>query len=997
MTTIIDQNSLFIKIEPEDDCDASISEFSNYNVKEKEETEKEIENKKSKNSKNNSNDKSTKKSSKDIKVKQQKQNSKSSSINKRKSQNKTTEEQNEISIKSEPEDEKIDDDGSSKIQNSSNESKNILEISNTIISKEFNKNLKKSSNKTKQSREKSQQQTFICSICNIIFDTKQKFSSHMKIHKEATHQCSKCDRKFKSEKHVAKHECAICKICGHKSKTRSDLKVHMKQNHSEAANKIYTVQCDYCGKHIKTKTYLIHHIRAEHIKDEKTHLLCTLCGTKVPHKFLLDKHMLIKHSEMVTCKLCGKMVKPLCMPYHMKQVHATDRNFLCTICSASFKTKSNFRDHMRTHNKPHACDLCDKIFARPDHLREHRILHYDPHAYSCQICNHHFSTIGYLKKHMKAHEESNVKCKICGIDVNVLSLNYHMKNSHPFDRFQCSKCGATGFGNHREFSEHLRIHEKERVENEKAEIKNSSIQKRGSNLKKTKVIRKEEEEIQAVAIIEAQNRESTKNNSNNLDEDKEEIHENLKSNQNSSKNFDKNLKNLHQIKTNNKTTKPSLENTKEAKEFTKIITEIEEKLEENQSENSFDGFEYEADNMDCNYHSPNETLQPEIQPEILPKDEIKEEQKEAVKIEQFQNPFDVLICDVISKPRKRQRKVKSLEPQPRFILIPKNSIVTCDLCGESFDKKTKLITHIRQHVRENENHQCQICYKFFITNSILQTHMRSHIDILVPCEICGKQVKPHCMPNHIRQVHTTFRNLECHICGKVFKTKQNLREHLKHHNKAFQCAVCGRKFPRSTDLNEHMISHENPEAFDCPHCNLRLADRRSLKKHIENIHIAKNDGSRVKQEKIFKCELCDYSCVQKGNLKIHYKKHEKYQAKLRANPDALKCEICEALFRSELILKIHMQKVHSDERFPCGHCENVLKTKSSLWSHLRKVHQIEPEKRKKKEKSEKVQGEKKKRRKRRKRNENGELVEREEIENNVKVIEIHSVADMEYY
>ncbi|KAG5667322.1 hypothetical protein PVAND_015306 [Polypedilum vanderplanki] len=83
--------------------------------------------------------------------------------------------------------------------------------------------------------------------------------------------------------------------------------------------------------------------------------------------------------------------------------------------------------------------------------------------------------------------------------------------------------------------------------------------------------------------------------------------------------------------------------------------------------------------MDCNYDSPNETLQPEIQPEILPKDEIKEEQKEAVKIEQFQNPFEFLICDVISKPRKRQRKVKSLEPQPRFILIPKNSIVTCDL------------------------------------------------------------------------------------------------------------------------------------------------------------------------------------------------------------------------------------------------------------------------------------------------------------------------------
>lgn len=312
-------------------------------------------------------------------------------------------------------------------------------------------------------------QSYICPHCNIIIDSKQKLSSHLKVHREASHECPNCNKKFKSRKNLEKHECAICRVCGDKFSTQSELKVHMKHNHVELAAQIYYVQCDFCGKKLKTKTYLIHHIRAEHLKDNIHMLLCTLCGGNFGNKFILNQHMKIAHSSMISCKLCGKKVKPLCMPYHIKQVHAAERNFLCTVCSAAFKTRDNLNDHLKVHDKKFLCKVCGKSYAHKYQLGQHMILHDDPNAFTCTICDRKFSTRSYLRRHLKAHEDGNVKCRICGNDVNTLSLHYHMKNAHPNERFSCTKCSAGSFANQREFNEHLRTHEEERVKADREE------------------------------------------------------------------------------------------------------------------------------------------------------------------------------------------------------------------------------------------------------------------------------------------------------------------------------------------------------------------------------------------------------------------------------------------------------------------------------------------------------------------------------------------------
>jgi uncharacterized C2H2 Zn-finger protein len=394
--------------------------------------------------------------------------------------------------------------------------------------------------------------------------------------------------------------------------------------------------------------------------------------------------------------------------------------------------------------------------------------------------------------------------------------------------------------------------------------------------------------------------------------------------------------------------------------------------------------------------TPHSTLQLHHQDHLKPTHPIKIKEEP----QNPPNPIDILILDIIKKKRK---KTKKLEKIPRWLKVPKDTTLTCDYCSDTFDIKSKLIFHIKNHVAKSDtNTQCQICAKTFTNRHFLQIHMMSHDDTLLPCAICGKQVKPQCLVNHVRQVHTTVKVLACEICGKAFKTKQNLREHQKYHNKAFQCELCGRNFARSTDLNDHMVGHESPESLRCGVCGVQLADPRALKKHVVKMHVNRVNGAMVVEKK-FKCGLCEYACSVQNNLKVHMKKHERFEAKCKANPDAIRCEPCSSVFGSELLLKMHNMKVHSDERFPCGHCDKVLKTKNSMWNHVRKVHGMEPE-RTKKEKMVKavvdgaVEAGKKPRRKRRKRNEAGELVDRDDDEEiGVEVIEIGEDDEVEYY
>ena len=76
----------------------------------------------------------------------------------------------------------------------------------------------------------------------------------------------------------------------------------------------------------------------------------------------------------------------------------------------------------------------------------------------------------------------------------------------------------------------------------------------------------------------------------------------------------------------------------------------------------------------------------------------------------------------------------------------------------------------------------------------------------------------------------------------------------------FGCEICGKILANKTTLAQHIKIHEGKKPFNCDICNYRCSQKGDMKTHVASVHEGK---------KPFKCDICDYSCSQKGNMTRH--------------------------------------------------------------------------------------------------------------------------------
>ena len=137
------------------------------------------------------------------------------------------------------------------------------------------------------------------------------------------------------------------------------------------------------------------------------------------------------------------------------------------------------------------------------------------------------------------------------------------------------------------------------------------------------------------------------------------------------------------------------------------------------------------------------------------------------------------------------------------------------------------------------------------------------------------------LERHLRK-HTTERPFSCSVPGCEYKTnyERNVQQHFRNIHCAerpFECPSdadgCTYKAKAKFSLDKHLETHRSLKMCKIPGCSYTYERRGSLKGH-----------NCTREEKPWKCSVCDFRSKSKYNLMKHedtHKKIRRYQCHAR--------------------------------------------------------------------------------------------------------------------
>ncbi|KAA8594105.1 hypothetical protein FQN60_004939 [Etheostoma spectabile] len=152
-------------------------------------------------------------------------------------------------------------------------------------------------------------------------------------------------------------------------------------------------------------------------------------------------------------------------------------------------------------------------------------------------------------------------------------------------------------------------------------------------------------------------------------------------------------------------------------------------------------------------------------------------------------------------------------------------------------------------------------------------------------------------------IRKSFRPFKCTHCGKAFRDKDKLEQHLRVHGRdayAFSCHICSKTFMSDSALEDHLLVHTENRSYSCLLCpetfeRLDLL-KDHVKKHIRCFH----------SEKIFQCSNCEKAFCRPDKLRLHMLRHSDRKDFL--------CSTCGKQFKRKDKLREHMQRMHNPDR-----------------------------------------------------------------------------------
>lgn len=88
-------------------------------------------------------------------------------------------------------------------------------------------------------------------------------------------------------------------------------------------------------------------------------------------------------------------------------------------------------------------------------------------------------------------------------------------------------------------------------------------------------------------------------------------------------------------------------------------------------------------------------------------------------------------------------------------------------------------------------------------------------------------------------VHQQAYKAVCHICAKIFYTKQRMQDHLQTHKDyeepRLQCIQCNAWLKNHRSLSRHMRTHSKIQV-QCTICNSIKPNELALRSHMRSVH-----------------------------------------------------------------------------------------------------------------------------------------------------------------
>ncbi|CAH2050391.1 unnamed protein product, partial [Iphiclides podalirius] len=304
-------------------------------------------------------------------------------------------------------------------------------------------------------------------ICGFIIRSKSVLYKHVSDHKIESRKLRKDAEQDMENQEESKYSSLnvkdfinfICKKCQKECSSWYTLKSHTQRVH----NILPVVNC-ICGITLKSKSCMYKHVQ-DH--KQPNVLACDKCPRITKTIEALNKHKMRhipKSERRFTCSSCNKTFnnKDTLKSHERSHIPIEERKiFCCDQCDLKFTTRSSAASHKRVvHDKikSYVCDLCGYACGTNGELRQHRAIHSDDKPYECRKCSKRFKTYSNLKTHVDTHEDTSYTCYVCSRVLNSRrTLRKHLLVHEDRCRHVCSYCNKA-FKRRQTLKVHMYMH-----------------------------------------------------------------------------------------------------------------------------------------------------------------------------------------------------------------------------------------------------------------------------------------------------------------------------------------------------------------------------------------------------------------------------------------------------------------------------------------------------------------------------------------------------------